>query len=127
MPRADKPVMSNLTDDRRYLAGITGTGAADPTKRFGDGITVTRTASGVYKFAFASHPGYFKGADVKALRADTPANVKGHTVVAGAFTAATSSASAYIELSLFNASDAADDLQALEYLEVEFAFSEKST
>lgn len=123
--RADQPVMSNLATDRRYLVGITGTGAADPTKRYGDGITVTRTAVGVFKFAFASHPGYFKGFAC-GLRATTPGDVKGHTVTGGDFTAATATASAFISLSLWSSTFAADELNALEFLDVQFMFSELS-
>lgn len=123
--RADQPVLSNVPSGRRYSAGITGTGALDPTKRYGDGVTVTRTAEGVYKFAFASHPGYFRGWGY-GLSADTPSAVKAHTVTADTFTAATTTASAFIELSVWDGSAAADDLEALEYLDVEFRFSEVS-
>lgn len=123
--RADQPVTSNVTLGRRYSVGIEGAGAADPTKEFGDGITVTRTAEGVLKFTFASHPGYFKGFSY-GLGADTPGDVKGHTVTRDTFNAASSSASAYIELSLWDSSFAADDLDENEYLFVEFHFSESS-
>lgn len=123
--RADQPVTSNVPADRRYSVGITGTGAADPTKRHGPNITVTRTASGVYKFAFSSHPGYLKGFRY-GLRADTPADVKGHTVTGGAYTAPSGDTPGYLSLSLWSSTFAADDLQALEYLDVEFEFSELS-
>lgn len=123
--RADQPILSNLTTDRRYLCGLTGTGAADPTKRYGDGITVTRTAAGVFKFTFSSHPGYFRGFSY-GLGATTPGDVKGHTVTRGEFTAATVSAAAFITLSLWSSTFAADELNALEYLDVQFIFSETS-
>jgi len=58
---ATNPIKSNLPEDRRFSVGITGTGAADPTKRYGNGITVTRTATGVYKFTLNKNNGYFKG------------------------------------------------------------------
>jgi hypothetical protein len=125
--RADKPEFSNLTSGRRYHVGITGTGASAPTKRFGDGITVTRTAEGVLKFSFASHPGYFKGFRPGVLRADTPGDVKGHTITAGAYVPPAAGVAGYVELSLWDSTFAADDLDATEYLEGEFVFSESST
>lgn len=123
--RADQPILSNVSTDRRYLCGLTGTGADHPTKRYGDGITVTRTAAGVFKFVFSSHPGYFKGFSY-GLRATTPADVKGHTVTGGDFTAATVSAGAFVSLSLWSSTFAADELNALEFLDVQFIFSEMS-
>lgn len=123
--RADQPCMSNVPE-RKYRCGITGTGAAHPTKRYGDGIAVTRTAAGVFRFTFVSHPGYFRGFK-PGLGAATPSDVKGHTVTRGEFVAATATASAYIELSLWSSTFAADELNALEYLDVVFVFSEIST
>jgi hypothetical protein len=123
--RADQPSTSNVPE-RKYRCGVTGTGAAHPTKRYGDGIAVTRTAVGVLRFTFASHPGYFRGWEW-GLGDSTPADVKGHTVTRGAFVPATSSASAYIELSLWDSAFAADDLNATEELDVVFVFSEIST
>lgn len=45
--RADKPMHQNLAGGRTYKVGITGAATSDPTKRYGPGITVTRTAEGV--------------------------------------------------------------------------------
>jgi hypothetical protein len=118
--------MSNVTANRTYKCGIEGTGAADPTKRYGDGITVTRTAAGVYKFSFASHPGAFLDA-WGSLRADTPSGVKGYSISGDTFVAATSSANAYVEISLWDASNNAVDLADNQYLGVTFEFSEVST
>jgi hypothetical protein len=120
---ADKPIYSNLAGDGRYQCGITGAGSSAPTKRFGDGITVTRQAEGVYRFAFANHLGYFRGVTVKALGADTPGDVKGHTVTRAAYVAPSGTTPAYVQLSVWDSSFAADDLEATEYLDVEFAFS----
>jgi hypothetical protein len=123
--RADQDIKSNVPGGRRYSVGITGAATADPTKRYGDGVAVTRTAEGVLKFTFKSHPGYFKGFRW-GLGADTPGDVKGHTVTRDTFVAATASADAYIELSVWDSTFAADDLEATEYLDVEFEFSELS-
>ena len=120
----DKPLKSNVTEDRRWCAGITGTGAADPTKRFGPNITVTRTATGVYKFTFSKNPGYFKGFKV-GFGADTPADVKGFTCTRDTFITTDNVYS--VSLSVWNGSATAANLEALQYLDVEFQFSESGT
>jgi len=123
--RADQPIATNVSGGRSYFCGLTGASTSDPTKNYGDGITVTRTAAGVLKFTFASHPGYFKGAWC-TFGADTPSGVKGYSHSRDTFTAATSSASAFIEISLWDASNNAVDLSTVQYLDVHFLFSELS-
>jgi hypothetical protein len=121
----DKPIYANLPAVRLVKVGITGTGATDPVKRYGPGITVTRTAAGVFKFVFAQHPGVYLGFR-HSLRADTPGDVKGHTVTGTTYTAPSGSTPGFTTLSLWSSTFAADDLQLLEYLDVTFEFSELS-
>jgi hypothetical protein len=112
---------SSTAEERVYKVGITGTGAADPVKRFGQGVTVTRTGVGVVKFTFASNPGTFKGwgADVGA---DAPAAVKNYSWTRGAYDTAGGVFS--ISVSLWTGAGAAVDLAAAQYLDLEFRFSE---
>jgi hypothetical protein len=124
--RADQPVYSNTAADRRYLCGITGTGASNPTSRYGNGITPTRTAQGVYRFSFASHPGYLKAVDA-SFGADTPSAVKGYSFSRGLYVAPSGSTNGYVEISVWDASNNAVDLAALQYMDVELSFSELST
>jgi hypothetical protein len=118
--RADNPVRSSLVEDRRYGVGITGAGAANPTKRYGPNVTVTRTAAGVYKFQWSGYPGHFKGFR-HGLRADTPGNVKNFSVTGPAGLVDNA-----ISLSVWNAAGTATDLAAGAYLDVEFEFTESS-
>lgn len=113
---------TTIPDERTYRVRLLGTGASAPTKQLGSGVTITRTAAGVYKLTFAKNPGTFIGF-AWGLGATTPGDVKGHTVTRDTMTDATSAgASAYIEVSLWNASDAADDLQATEYADLAITF-----
>lgn len=121
--RADKPQYQNLAGGRTYKVGITGTGAADPTKRHGPGITVTRTAAGVYKFSFASHPGTLLGFK-PSFGADTPSAVKGYTATRDTYTAPSGSTDGYVEVSVWDSTFTAADLAALQYLDLEFEFTE---
>lgn len=123
---ADNPVKSNLIGDGRHVVGITGTGAADPTKRFGAGVSVTRTATGVYRFSFTRHFGYFKGFDPKGFRADTASAVKGYTATAALYVPPAAGVAGYVDVSVWNSSFAAANLEVLQYMDVEFTFSESS-
>ena len=120
------PGKINIPEERLYRVGITGTGAADPTKRAGPGVTVTRTATGVYRFTFAKNPGTFVGIAGHGFGADTPSGVKGYTISRDTPEAATSSASAYIDVSVWNSSFAAANLEALQYLDITFAYAAQS-
>lgn len=122
---ADKPSYSNTAGRRTYSVGLTGTGAADPVKRYGNNVTVTWTATGVYKFAFAAHPGNLLGFRAQ-FGADTPGDVKGQTCTRSTYTAPSGSTPGFLSLSVWSSGFAADDLQLLEYLDIEFEFSELS-
>lgn len=125
MAYPDNPSKSNVVDERVYRVRILGTGAADPTKQIGRGVSVTRTAEGVYKFTFANNPGTFVNF-YPGLGAATPSAVKGHTVTRDTPVAATATTNAYIELSVWDSTFAADDLDATEYLDVTFVYSTNS-
>lgn len=40
---------------------ITGAGAADPTKNYGEGVDVTHVSTGLYRFTFSDYPGALMG------------------------------------------------------------------
>lgn len=116
------PGYTNVPEERTYRCRLLGTGASAPTKEIGDGLSVTRTAAGVYKLTFAGFiPFAFVGFHY-GLGAATPADVKGHTVTRAV--PVVSSGVASIEVSLWNSTFAADDLQATEYMDLTFVFSE---
>lgn len=112
---------TSLAGERIYRVGITGTGAANPTKRWGQGVTVTRSGAGVYVVTWAENPGNFQGWG-QDLAADTPGNVKNYSVVRGAYSSTTRS----ITVNVFNGSGTATDLAALQYLDMEFRFAASS-
>jgi hypothetical protein len=64
-----------------YLVRLLGTGAAAPTKEYGQNITVTRTGVGAYRLTFSDGPGVFLGYQY-AFEAATPGNLKTCTLVA---------------------------------------------
>lgn len=97
-----------------------GTGAANPTKVYGKGVAITRTGAGAYSVVFSENPGNYVGF-VPGLDATTPADLAGHTVI-GKWTAATLTFS----LVLYNASFAAHDLAALEWINLELKFKRTS-
>lgn len=117
---------TNIPSERLYRVRLLGTGAAVPTKQVGPGVTVTRTGAGVLRFSFNENPGTFVGVAGHCFGAATPGDMAGHTLLRDTYVAPTSSADGYVELTVADAADAADDLEADEYLDVTFAFSENS-
>lgn len=120
------PSLSNVPHERLFRVGITGASTADPTKRAGHGVTVTRTAIGVLRFSFDENPGTFVEIAGCALRAATPSGVKGYSVSGGTYVAPSGTTHGYIEVSIWDASNAAVDLTSVQYLDITFSFSEKS-
>lgn len=114
---ADFRVNHSAPDVRRHAVYLTGAGTSAPTVRSGPSVTVTRTGTGAYTITWSEYPGVFLGwrAD---LGASTPADVAGHTVVRDDYDTATKS----LPFVLYNASDAAHDLAASEYLDIEVTF-----
>lgn len=117
------PGYCNVSELRWYHLRLLGTGAAHPTKELGYGMTVTRTAVGVFRITWTSNPGAFVGF-TWGLGAATMSDVKGHTVTRDTFD--TTNAVYTLDLSLWSASDAADELNANEYMDVVIWFKETS-
>lgn len=116
------PSRASEPESRRYLLSLTGANGADPTVRVGEGVTVTRTAEGVYKVAFNDAPGTFIGITGHTFRADTPSDVKGYTLTGDTYVAPTSTADGYIEVSVWDSSFAAADIIAAQYLDLQIEF-----
>ena len=113
------PVRSTQPEVQTHRVRLPGTGASAPTKERGNAITVTRTATGVYRPTFADNPGTFEGVTV-GLQAATPADLKGFTVVADTW----DSTNLRLDVSVFNASDAAADIAAKQYVMLDIAFAQ---
>lgn len=117
------PSKSSHPNTRYHHVRLLGTGAADPTKEVGHGITATRTAEGVYKLTWADNPGVFLGIVGYIFGDTTPGDVKGHTLTRDTFSAFTSSSAAYVEVSVWDSTFAANDLGATEYVDITIAFA----
>ncbi len=121
------PGKTSVPDERTVRVRLVGTGAADPTVQIvGPRVTVTHTATGVYKITFNDGMGTFVGMNAPMFGAVTPGDVKGQTCTRSAYTDATSTAAGFLSISVWNSSFAADDLQATEFLDLTFVFSENS-
>jgi hypothetical protein len=107
---------------KRVEVRLLGTGASVPTKQLGQGITVTRTGTGVYKLTFGESQGVWRGHTGVGFEATTPADLKTHSVVFGAYNTTTRA----IELTLYDASGNAHDLAALEFLNFTLRFKQTS-
>lgn len=118
--------LSNIPEERLIRVGITGAGAATPTRRAGPGVTVTYTATGVYRYSFSDNPGTFVGIAGPCLRADTPSAVKGYSISGDTYVAPSGSTDGYIEVSVWDSSNAAVDLAAAQYLDLTFVFADQS-
>lgn len=117
---------SSIAEERLIRVGVTGASTADPTRRAGPGVTVTRTAIGVLKYSFADNPGTFVGIAGHAFRADTPSGVAGFTISGDTYVAPSGSTDGYIEVSLWDSTFAAVDLTSVQYLDIAFAFAAQS-
>ncbi len=116
------PSKTNVLEERVYRTRIEGTGAAAPTKDLGNGVTVARQAEGVYRYSFTDDPGTLIGFHPGL----GGATAKGHTVTRSALTAPSGDTAAYVDVSVWDASAAADDLEDDEYLDATFVFSASS-
>lgn len=119
------PSKTNIAEERLYRVGMTGNATSTPTRRAGPGVTVTRTGVGVWRFSFNDNPGTFVGITGFAFRADTASGVKGYSLSAGAYVAPSGSTDGYIDVSLWDSSNAAVDLTTTQYLDITFEFSTK--
>ncbi len=118
------PSKSNLPEDRRFcLRGLGGNGV-DLTVEAGDGsgATLVRTGEGVYKIVLPFNPGDFKKWSW-ALGAATPANLLGYTVVRDTPDGWNNTTKTWsMPFTVGNASNAAADLIADEYIDLELTF-----
>jgi hypothetical protein len=92
-----------------YLVRLLGTGAATPTKEFGQNITVSRLGVGNYRLTFTDSPGVWVNY-AWALEGTTPANLKGCTVVATTYDATNKR----LDVQLYDSAFAARELAATE-------------
>lgn len=120
---AEHPPRSNIPNERIYRCRLLGVNGADPTKEVGPGVTATRTSEGIYKFAWATNPGRFIGVGGFVFGDTTPGDVKNKILARDTYQDPTATASGHIELHIFE-SGTLDDLEATEYLDVSFVFSE---
>lgn len=96
---------------RVYVEGkIQGANTDAPTISEGTGFTVARTGTGAWTITFTKSYAALV-AFTWGLQASTPADVKGHTVIVDDLASGTT-----LPLVIYNASDAAHDLVATEYL-----------
>lgn len=109
-------VKSNEPEAKLHKVRAVG-GSSAVTKVKGKGIAVTRTGSGAYLLTWSDDPGNL--VDIGAtLQATTPGDLAGHTVIFGAYTAGTPT----LAFVVYNASDAAHDLAALEWINITATF-----
>jgi hypothetical protein len=97
-------------------------GASAITKVYGPGVSVTYVGSGAFTLTWAENPGTFLGFTY-GLQATTPGDVKGHTVVCGAF----NTTAFTLGVTLYNASDTGHDLAALEWITMRVTFAPETT
>ena len=103
------PLRTTEADMKYVEVRLLGTGAAIPTKVLGKGITVARTGVGVYTLTFAKSPGNWCGALV-GLDATTGSDIKNHSVIV------TATSTTVVTVTFWDASAAAHDLAALEWI-----------
>jgi ribose 5-phosphate isomerase RpiB len=121
MARNQHPLRGSLPELQAHVVTMVGTGAAAPTKVFGNGVTITRTGAGDYRLTWAENPGVYV-ATVHSLRAATESDNKGHTLVMGSW-----STSAWtLDLTLWDSAFAAEDLEANEWIELVVFFKPTS-
>lgn len=118
MPIDMYPVTTSEPESVNTTISIVGVNDANPTETYGKGVTITRTAEGVYRITWATNPGTFVGIVGHMFGATTMSDVKGYTVSRGVY-----NTSAYtLDLSVWNSSFAAADIVALQYLDVTVQF-----
>jgi hypothetical protein len=106
----------------KTIVKFTGTGASQPTKVLGRGITLNRTGVGIIDIVWVEFPGAYVGITGHCFEATTASAVKGYTVVPGAFNTTTRT----LTINMTSAADALVDLAALQQLTLEIAFKRTS-
>lgn len=113
MPRDAFPVRAMLPELQEHVVTMVGTGASAPTKVYGPGVTITRTGAGDYRLTWSESPGAYVSASF-ALRATTESDIKNHSVIIGTW----DSSGLTLDLTFWDASAAAHDLAASEWIEL---------
>lgn len=112
----------NSTSEPGYYESIVrfaGAGAANPTKLRGNGCSIAWISTGLYEITWSENPGIFAGLDgAPAFEADTAADLKGYTCVAGAY----SSSTFKLRLSVTDASNNLVDLTSSQRLTAKVGF-----
>ena len=109
------PTRSTTPEAEEHIIRIQGAGSSAPVNEVARGVTVTRTGAGAYRITWAEDPGAHV-ASFATLEAATPGNLAGHTVVFDTY------ASKVQDFVLYNASFAAHDLVATEYINIRVTF-----
>jgi hypothetical protein len=120
-------LFGDLKGSALVFGAFVGTGAADPTPRVTNppGWTVTRTSAGIYRISFAQNYSALICA-FGSIGGTTPANVAAHTYVWDDYVAASGNTNAYREVSIYDAANALDDLEATEFFEFTAVFQKTS-
>lgn len=117
----DRTTESNVRRHIVRMVGIAG-GASAPTKIYGKGITISRTAAGRYLLTWADNPGTFIGCSKPLIQATTPGDVAGHDVVVEPFTSTPSTQTFTLAFRFYGATQVLHDLDALEWISMSIAF-----
>lgn len=114
---------TSVPEEKTHRVFLQGGGTGDPTVVFGQGITAKFVATGRISLTWKNakdNPGHFLGLGGQpALRDATQANVKDHTVTAGAYDSTAQS----IEIDIWDGTAAAANLAATSFLDVTLVFS----
>lgn len=115
------PVRANEPETQKHNIVLEGGSSAVSIFAGGRGMTITRDGTGVYTLAFTENPGTFLGWKW-ALGAATPANVATVRAIRDEYDSATYS----LQFTLYDddATPAAHDLAADEYLDIELTFKQ---
>lgn len=116
------PVTCTTAHGVLHTVRLLGVNDADPTKEVGPGITVSRTAEGVYKVLWNYNPGTFVTIVGYCFGDTTPADVKGYTMTRDTVDTTTPTAP-FIAVSTWDSSFAAADIVATGYLDITFLFA----
>lgn len=117
---SDQELRTNIVTERDHTVTFVG-GAAAVTKLRGPGVAVSYISTGIVELTWSANegrPGVFDGLKSWGFRADTPANVKGYSCVAGAYNVSTRK----LRVSIYDASNNLVDLAALQWLTLTLVF-----
>ncbi|MGE5802947.1 MAG: hypothetical protein ACM358_11895 [Gemmatimonadota bacterium] len=117
---SDQELSTNMSTEGDFSVTFVG-GTAAVTKLAGPGVAVSYVSTGIVELTWSSNetpPGKFIGLKSWGFRADTPANIKAYTCVAGAYSTTTKK----LRINMYDASNNLVDLAALQWLTVTLMF-----